>query len=108
MISLDGLFSFPLCIFIIAIINSEEHIAELSSWIDRKSTTYSLSNIVSSRNFLGNVVVAKVAGADEIIGGYNLVAWGNSTVRNTFVETNDSFIFSLKMEILKFNTQQSS
>ncbi|RHZ67580.1 hypothetical protein Glove_300g73 [Diversispora epigaea] len=98
------------------IINSEEHIAELSSWIDRKSTTYSLSNIPYEFQLIlrgsrdgfhpktfweichghaGTIVVTKVAGTDEIIGGYNPLAWENSTEKIR-METNGSFIFSLK------------
>ncbi|RHZ86287.1 hypothetical protein Glove_52g109 [Diversispora epigaea] len=42
----------------------------------------------------GAIVVAKVAGTDEIIDGYNSLAWDNLT--SGFMETNDSFIFSLK------------
>ncbi|RHZ83852.1 hypothetical protein Glove_87g109 [Diversispora epigaea] len=94
---------------------NREHVAELSSWIDRKSTIYSLANIPyefqlilrgSRDNFhpktfwnmchrhAGTIVVAKVAGTDEIIGGYNPLAWNKS--RSGFMKTNDSFIFSLK------------
>ncbi|RHZ67618.1 hypothetical protein Glove_300g66 [Diversispora epigaea] len=98
------------------IINNGEHVAELSSWIDRKITTYSLSNIPYEFQLIlrgsrdgfrpktfwemcighaGTIVLAKVAGTDEIVGGYNPLAWDNST-NNTYIETNDSFIFSLK------------
>ncbi|RHZ67579.1 hypothetical protein Glove_300g70 [Diversispora epigaea] len=98
------------------IINNGEHVAELSSWIDRKSTTYSLSNIPYEFQLIlrgsrdgfrpktfwkmcngraGTIVLAKVAGTDEIVGGYNPLAWNNST-NNTYIGTNDSFIFSLK------------
>ncbi|RHZ46453.1 hypothetical protein Glove_621g11 [Diversispora epigaea] len=94
---------------------NKEHVTELSSWIDRKSTTYSLENnpykfqliLRGSRDgfhpktfwymcngHAGTIVVAKVAGTDEIVGGYNPLAWDNST--NGSRETNDSFIFSLK------------
>ncbi|RHZ83785.1 hypothetical protein Glove_87g269 [Diversispora epigaea] len=93
-----------------------EHVAELSSWIDRQSTTYSLSNIPYEFQLIlrgsrdgfnpktfwnmcngraGTIVVAKVAGTDEIFGGYNPLAWDNS-VGDCYMETNDSFIFSLK------------
>ncbi|RHZ67589.1 hypothetical protein Glove_300g125 [Diversispora epigaea] len=94
---------------------NKEHVAELSSWIDRKSTTYSLSNIPYEFQLIlrgsrdgfhpkkfsemcnghtDTIVLTKVAGTDEIIGGYNPLAWDNSSY--TSVETNDSFIFSLK------------
>ncbi|RHZ67616.1 hypothetical protein Glove_300g60 [Diversispora epigaea] len=97
------------------IINNGEHVAELSSWIDRKSTTYSLSNIPYEFQLIlrgsrdgfrpktfwemcighaGTIVLAKVAGTDEIVGGYNPLAWDTSD--NDYIETNDSFIFSLK------------
>ncbi|RHZ51197.1 hypothetical protein Glove_482g65 [Diversispora epigaea] len=42
----------------------------------------------------GTIMVAKVAGTDEIVGGYNPLTWDNST--RAYMETNDSFIFSLK------------
>ncbi|RHZ51196.1 hypothetical protein Glove_482g63 [Diversispora epigaea] len=95
---------------------NKEHVAELSSWIDRKSTIYSLSNIPyefqlilrGSRDgfhpktfwnmcngHVGTIVVAKVAGTNEIVGGYNPLAWNNSTT-GTYMKTNNSFIFSLK------------
>ncbi|RHZ86347.1 hypothetical protein Glove_52g148 [Diversispora epigaea] len=95
---------------------NKEHVAELLSWIDRKSTTYSSENIPyefqlilrGSRDdfnpktfwnmchgYSGTIVVAKVAGTDEIIGGYNPLAWDNS-IGDIDMETNDSFIFSLK------------
>ncbi|RHZ83858.1 hypothetical protein Glove_87g98 [Diversispora epigaea] len=96
------------------IINNE-HVAELSSWIDRKPTIYSLANIPYEFQLIlrgsrdgfhpktfwnmchghaGTIVVAKVAETDEIIGGYNPLAWDKST--RGYRETNDSFIFSLK------------
>ncbi|RHZ45812.1 hypothetical protein Glove_648g3 [Diversispora epigaea] len=95
---------------------NKEHIAELSSWIDRKSTTYSLESIPyefqlilrGSRDGFHpktfwemchghsyTIVIAKVAGTDEIVGGYNPLAWDNST-GDSRIQTNDSFIFSLK------------
>ncbi|RHZ83805.1 hypothetical protein Glove_87g231 [Diversispora epigaea] len=93
-----------------------EHVAELSSWIDQKSTTYSLVNIPygfqlilrGSRDgfhpktfwnmchgYAGTIVVAKVSETDEIIGGYNPLAWEN-TIESRGMKTKDSFIFSLK------------
>ncbi|RHZ79188.1 hypothetical protein Glove_151g164 [Diversispora epigaea] len=95
---------------------NKEHVAELSSWIDKKSTTYSLANIPYEFQLIlrgsrdgfdpktfwnmcnghaGTIVVAKVAGTDEIVGGYNPLAWDNS-IRGRKMKTNDSFIFSLK------------
>ncbi|RHZ57038.1 hypothetical protein Glove_395g3 [Diversispora epigaea] len=43
----------------------------------------------------GTVVVSKVAGTDEIVGGYNPLAWDNSA-GEVRMKTNDSFIFLLK------------
>ncbi|RHZ83834.1 hypothetical protein Glove_87g34 [Diversispora epigaea] len=95
---------------------NNEHVAELSSWIDRKSINYSLTNIPYEFQLIlrgsrdgfhpktfwdmchghaGTITVAKVAGTDEIVGGYNPLAWNNSK-RGSKMETNDSFIFSLK------------
>ncbi|RHZ67645.1 hypothetical protein Glove_300g56 [Diversispora epigaea] len=80
---------------------------ELSSWIDRKSTTYSLESIpyefqlifLGSRDgfrpktfwnmfhgYSGTIVVAKVDGTDETVGGYNPLAWDNS-IKDHFMET---------------------
>ncbi|RHZ87596.1 hypothetical protein Glove_33g274 [Diversispora epigaea] len=94
---------------------SEDHAAEISSWIDRKTTTYSTTNIpytfelilrgtrdgFSPQTFWNichghacTIVVAKVKGTDEIIGGYNPLAWDGKSER--WMETKDSFIFSLK------------
>ncbi|RHZ76550.1 hypothetical protein Glove_196g89 [Diversispora epigaea] len=50
-----------------------EHVAEISSWIDRKS----------------------IKGTDEILGGYNPLSWITDPISSWGV-TNDSFIFSLK------------
>ncbi|RHZ82470.1 hypothetical protein Glove_109g20 [Diversispora epigaea] len=102
---------------LISTIISEEHVAEISTWIDRKSTIYSLTNVPYKLQLIlrgskdgfqpktfwnmcnghaGTVVIAKVAGTDEILGGYNPLAWDNSKTQGTYMETNDSFIFSLK------------
>ncbi|RHZ83791.1 hypothetical protein Glove_87g174 [Diversispora epigaea] len=100
-----------------AIINNE-HFAELSSWVDRESTIYSLANIPYEFQLIlrgsrdgfhpktfwnmcnghaGTIVVAKVAGTSEIVGGYNPLDWDNSTrSTNARMKTKDSFIFSLK------------
>ncbi|RHZ83742.1 hypothetical protein Glove_87g281 [Diversispora epigaea] len=95
---------------------NEEHVAELSSWVDGKETSYSLANIPYEFQLIlrgsrdgfhpktfwnmchghaGIIVIVKVAGTDEIVGGYNPLAWHNST-DGTYMVTNDSFIFSLK------------
>ncbi|RHZ82386.1 hypothetical protein Glove_109g15 [Diversispora epigaea] len=102
---------------LISTIISEEHVAEISTWIDRKSTIYSLTNVPYKLQLIlrgskdgfqpktfwnmcnghaDTVVIAKVAETDEILGGYNPLAWDNSKTQDTYMETNDSFIFSLK------------
>ncbi|RHZ51200.1 hypothetical protein Glove_482g66 [Diversispora epigaea] len=94
---------------------NKEHVAKLSSWIDQKSSTYSSSNIPYEFQLIlrgsrdgfhpktfwnmchghaGTIVVAKVAGTDETVGGYNPLAWDN--LKSGWMKTNDSFIFSLK------------
>ncbi|RHZ86538.1 hypothetical protein Glove_50g64 [Diversispora epigaea] len=106
---------------------SEEHAAEISSWIDCKTTTYSTKNIPYKFELILNgtkdgfapqtfwnichghaktVVITKVKGTDEILGGYNPLAWDNTYVisdllfgrrrRSNWMGTGDSFIFSLK------------
>ncbi|RHZ69984.1 hypothetical protein Glove_276g76 [Diversispora epigaea] len=98
---------------------SENHAAEISSWIDRKTTAYSKKKIpykfelvlrgtkdgFAPQTFWNichgharTVVVAKVKGTDEILGGYNPLTWDNTCngELNKWMKTNDSFIFSLK------------
>ncbi|RHZ53634.1 hypothetical protein Glove_440g5 [Diversispora epigaea] len=108
---------------LISTIINEEHVAEISSWIDRKSSMYSLTNVPYKFQIIlrgsrdgfhpktfwnmcnghaGTVVIARVSGTDEILGGYNPLAWDNS-IEATSMETNDSFIFSLK----NWNVQNS-
>ncbi|RHZ66625.1 hypothetical protein Glove_306g51 [Diversispora epigaea] len=95
---------------------SDDHAAEISSWIDRKNTTYPSTNYpyefqlilrgskdgFAPRTFwnmchghAGTVVIIKVKGTDEILGGYNPLMWDNNT-SGVCRETKDSFIFSLK------------
>ncbi|RHZ66063.1 hypothetical protein Glove_309g18 [Diversispora epigaea] len=96
---------------------SEDHVAEISSWIDRETTTYPTTNIPykfelilsgtrdgftpqtfwnTCHNHARTVVVAKVKGTDEIIGGYNPLKWDNTYNDDIWMETDESFIFSLK------------
>ncbi|RHZ89538.1 hypothetical protein Glove_13g212 [Diversispora epigaea] len=98
---------------------SEEHAAEISSWIDRKTINYSTTNIPYKFELIlsgikdgfapqtfwnichghaNTVVVVKVKGTDEILGGYNPLAWDNTYngYWGIWKETKDSFIFSLK------------
>ncbi|RHZ76567.1 hypothetical protein Glove_196g73 [Diversispora epigaea] len=93
-----------------------EHVAEISSWIDRKSSTYSLTSIPYEFQLIlkgsingfapqtfwnachghsGTVVIIKVKGTDEILGGYNPLAWV-AIPGGSWGTTNDSFIFSLQ------------
>ncbi|RHZ54355.1 hypothetical protein Glove_428g43 [Diversispora epigaea] len=101
---------------------SKDHVAEISSWIDRETTTYPTTNIPykfelilrgtrdgftpqtfwnTCHGHAHTVIVAKVKGTDEIIGGYNPLAWDNTYNDDQWMETNDSFIFSLKNENLQ-------
>ncbi|RHZ49359.1 hypothetical protein Glove_522g32 [Diversispora epigaea] len=96
---------------------SDEYAAEISSWIDRKTTTYSSTNCpyefqlilrgskdgFSPQTFwnmchghAGTVVIIKVKETDEILGGYNPLMWDNTKNVDTYMQTKDSFIFSLK------------
>ncbi|RIB27888.1 hypothetical protein C2G38_2159382 [Gigaspora rosea] len=84
---------------------------EISSWIDRRSAIYNDTEIPyefklllrgSRDGFTGEtfhrlcdniLVVVKVNGTDEILGGYNPLSWISSV---QYATTADSFIFSLK------------
>ncbi|RHZ84342.1 hypothetical protein Glove_83g118 [Diversispora epigaea] len=102
---------------LISTIINDEHVAEISTWIDRKSTIYSLANVPYKLQLIlrgskdgfqpktfwnmcnghaGTIVITKVAGTDEILGGYNPLVWDNTKTSNIYMGTNDSFIFSLK------------
>ncbi|RIB20995.1 hypothetical protein C2G38_2140889 [Gigaspora rosea] len=95
---------------------NEAHAAEIASWIDKKENTYSLTNnpyefkllLRGTRDGFNAdsfwklcdkqtqlVVVMKVKGTDEILGGYNPIGWDKS-VNSSYRSCNDSFIFSLK------------
>ncbi|RIB18513.1 hypothetical protein C2G38_2085496 [Gigaspora rosea] len=97
-----------------------EHAVEISSWIDRRSTTYDITEIPyefklllrGSRdgfdaktfhklcdNISALIVVIKVENSNEILGGYNPLGW-NST-NYGYAVAPDSFIFSLKNENMK-------
>ncbi|RHZ83760.1 hypothetical protein Glove_87g195 [Diversispora epigaea] len=95
---------------------SLDHASEISSWIDCRTITYSTTNIpykfelilrgttngFAPQTFWNichghtcTVVVAKVKGTDEIIGGYNPLAWDSACYGEyRWMETKDSFIFS--------------
>ncbi|CAG8633851.1 287_t:CDS:1 [Racocetra fulgida] len=93
-----------------------QHIAVISSWIDRHSTTYDITDIPYKfillfkgnkdefsentfhklcDNIHGTIVVAKVSGANELLGGYNPLIWKESRT-DCSAQTADSFIFSLQ------------
>ncbi|RHZ76565.1 hypothetical protein Glove_196g71 [Diversispora epigaea] len=99
-----------------------EHVAEISSWIDRKSSTYSLTNTPYEFQLIlkgsidgfrpqtfwhkchghaSTVTIIKIKGTDEILGGYNPLIWDANTTAVlgyacSWKKTNNSFIFSLK------------
>ncbi|RIB29723.1 hypothetical protein C2G38_2055919, partial [Gigaspora rosea] len=97
-----------------------EHAVEISSWIDRRSTTYDITEIpyefklllrgskdgFDSKTFHklcdnipGLIVVVKVENSNEILGGYNPLGW--KSTNKGYTKTPDSFIFSLKNENMK-------
>ncbi|RHZ84607.1 hypothetical protein Glove_79g67 [Diversispora epigaea] len=99
---------------------TNEHAAEIASWIEKKKVTYDVNdnpyefNLIlrGSRDGFGTnvfwnlcnqktnlVVVVKAKDTDEILGGYNPIGW-NSNLNNYSI-TNDSFIFSLKNGSIK-------
>ncbi|RIB21919.1 TLD-domain-containing protein [Gigaspora rosea] len=94
---------------------NEAHAAEISSWIDKKTETYSVTNNPYNFNLLlrgtrdgftanafwnlcdkqaNTIVIMKVKNTDEILGGYNPINWDKSI--NGYISCDDSFIFSLK------------
>ncbi|RHZ73594.1 hypothetical protein Glove_230g194 [Diversispora epigaea] len=94
---------------------NEEHALMISSWINKKTTSYSSRNNpyefqlilrgskdgFAPRTFwnichghANTIVVTKVKGTDEIIGGFNPLAWDQT--KTDWVKTNKSFIFSFK------------
>ncbi|RIB24647.1 hypothetical protein C2G38_2168066 [Gigaspora rosea] len=95
---------------------NEEHASEIASWVDRKADTYPVKNnpyefkllLRGTRDGFTSdsfwklsdkqtnlVVVMKVKGTDEILGGYNPIGWDNN-LDYKYKHCNDSFIFSLK------------
>ncbi|RIB18187.1 hypothetical protein C2G38_2142247 [Gigaspora rosea] len=98
---------------------NETHAAEIASWVDRKANPYfvrdnpyefklllrgtrdgftkdSFWNLCDKQTHL--VVVMKVKGTVEILGGYNPVGWDKpSTKKSAFSKNcNNSFVFSLR------------
>ncbi|RHZ70147.1 hypothetical protein Glove_275g68 [Diversispora epigaea] len=99
---------------------TNEHALELLSWIDVKETTYTENNpyefkllvrgsrdgfdvetIYNICNKISNtIIVAKVEGTGEIIGGYNPLKMHNN-IYGKWYSSQYSFVFSLKTENLK-------
>ncbi|RHZ75131.1 hypothetical protein Glove_217g38 [Diversispora epigaea] len=94
---------------------NEEHASMISSWINHQPSNYYLRNNpyefqlilrgskdgFAPRTFWdicdghdNTIVVTKVEGTDEIIGGFNPLAWDKT--KEDWMSTNTSFIFSFK------------
>ncbi|CAG8694012.1 11698_t:CDS:1 [Acaulospora colombiana] len=94
---------------------TEEHVVEISSWIDRRKDYYDKSSnpyvfrllVRGSRDgfnpktfwercdgYAETIVVLRVKGTNEILGGYNPIAWDKESP-NRKIKTMQSFIFSL-------------
>ncbi|RHZ60967.1 hypothetical protein Glove_350g43 [Diversispora epigaea] len=98
---------------------TDEHALEISSWIDKKGSPYIESNpyefellVRGSRDGFdiktiyeicdkvsNTVIILKVEGTGEILGGYNPTEWDKSKIG--WMSAQDSFTFSLKTENLK-------
>ncbi|RHZ90149.1 hypothetical protein Glove_5g31 [Diversispora epigaea] len=98
---------------------TNEHALEISSWIDKKEIPYIENNpykfellVRGSRDGFDiktiynicdkvskTIIILKVEGTDEILGGYNPLEWENN--KNQSKRTKDSFIFSLKTANMK-------
>ncbi|RHZ75060.1 hypothetical protein Glove_217g280 [Diversispora epigaea] len=100
---------------IFSTIINEKHIALISSWIENRATSYSPRNNpyefqlilrgskdgFAPRTFwdicdghANTIVITKVKGTNEIIGGFNPLAWNKA--KSSYMKTNKSFIFSFK------------
>ncbi|RHZ60187.1 hypothetical protein Glove_357g8 [Diversispora epigaea] len=98
---------------------TDEHALKISSWIDRRETTYTVNNpyefkllVRGSRDGFDvktifnicnkvsfTIIFVKVEDTGEIIGGYNPLKIHNS--ENRWYSSRNSFAFSLKTEDLK-------
>ncbi|RHZ65614.1 hypothetical protein Glove_313g19 [Diversispora epigaea] len=101
---------------------TNEHALEISSWIDKKESSYIENNpyefkllVRGSRDGFDvktiktiynicdkvskTIIILKVEGTGEILGGYNPLEWDN--INNQYKNTQDSFVFSLKTTSLK-------
>ncbi|RHZ60507.1 hypothetical protein Glove_352g55 [Diversispora epigaea] len=104
----------PRSVVLTSAIITREHAAEISSWIDRSlksyETSYKFELILRGsingfapqtfwkicHGYSKTVVVVKVKGTDEILGGYNPLTWDSSKSNDSWESTSYSFIFSLK------------
>ncbi|RHZ73556.1 hypothetical protein Glove_230g195 [Diversispora epigaea] len=105
----------PPRLLLFSLIVKEEHVSMISSWIDEKKKSYSPGNnpyefqliLRGSKDgfapitfwdicdgHANTIVVAKVKGTDEIIGGFNPLTWDKT--KEYSIKTNKSFIFSFK------------
>ncbi|RHZ85723.1 hypothetical protein Glove_61g13 [Diversispora epigaea] len=98
---------------------TNEHALEISSWINTNQSQsiennpyefkllfrgskdgFDVKNIFNICDKIVNtVIVLKVEGTGEILGGYNPIKWDN--INNEQKNTQDSFVFSLKTANLK-------
>ncbi|RIB12032.1 hypothetical protein C2G38_56211 [Gigaspora rosea] len=101
---------------------NEAHASEIASWVNKKENIYSVMDnpyefklllrgtrdgftadsfwkLCNKQKHL--VVVIKVKGTDEILGGYNPIGWDNLTGKAFYKNCNDSFIYSLKNGIIQ-------
>ncbi|RIB21814.1 hypothetical protein C2G38_2034071 [Gigaspora rosea] len=105
-----------------SMIINEAHAAEITSWIDKKADVYSAINSPYEFKLLlrgtrdgftpasfwnlcdkqtNLVVVAKIKGTEEILGGYNPIGWDEPINPGVYKYCNESFIFSLKNGTIK-------
>ncbi|RIB11289.1 hypothetical protein C2G38_119043 [Gigaspora rosea] len=105
---------------LVSTIINNEHAAEIASWVDKRD--YSTKNNPYRFNLLlrgskdgftaasfwnlcneqvNVIVIMKVKGTDEILGGYNPIAWHKPFSKRFTKESDDCFIFSLKNGIIK-------
>ncbi|RIB05258.1 hypothetical protein C2G38_2253909 [Gigaspora rosea] len=100
---------------------SHAHAAEIASWIDKKDDIYSIENnpydfklLLRERKFSADsfwnlcdkkeniILIIKVNGTDEILGGYNPIGWNKKgSESGKFNSCNECFIFSLNNGIIQ-------
>ncbi|RHZ75125.1 hypothetical protein Glove_217g32 [Diversispora epigaea] len=69
---------------------NEEHLSMISPWIDHQPPSHYLTN----NPYEFQLILRGIKGTDEIIGGFNPLAWDNT--KEKWMKTNKSFIFSFK------------